>query len=721
MVCSRCPRDGRHYEVLLKKKCIRKLKRNVWENKVKWKLLMKADLHYRLKILRKFFHKWIIYLNRAFVRRLNVSLAVSFYDELVLTKGLTALKRNVEINRSLVEDLKRKRDLKLTRLTWHRWKRYTLMRLKVKKVKFLADKIRNERLIIKVLYLWACRFREKMCHKEAVEKAEAKHSTELLKKCLSYWRVYTRQRIERNRSKGLSVEFHNSLIKKRSFVLWKSHVDRMKIIGCCVETVKTIWENHTIESYLEIWRTAYEKISEKKDRENEGMAVTFYNDKMRKKCLSRLHAAMTSGKVMKAKMTEFDRRLEVMYIRFYIGLWARKRKEKLQWDELKSKADDWRSGYLMELLLEKLTEKYDEKMEERERVLNVAEYYHGRIIQNSFSKWRELTIRRITKRDLTRSSNEMYEKNLKKKTLEKMRQFAFIRWQKKMSIAYRKNLLLERALTQWKNFLDERRKINTRVEEFKREQNWKIVTRALSTWKDRIQANNENVTSACTFYKTTLQWRVFNAWREHHGTVKAKKLFYHRNSSTIQNVIIRNYLYLWQDLLFRRQELNGKVAVARSNMETKLKGRVFSAWLRFVSKLKDLRQTEDLFPELKSGILLEVYVFRLLDRLQCVNSLKRKEGLAENIQKKFVKSKYLKRWLSFVWWKKETVFRCICDDEEYDNSCRSRLDSSEPFVHREKFSRRQPVIPYYMRAECNFEELNGNTKRSLPFFVLPES
>lgn len=154
MVCSRYPRECRYYETVLKRKCFRKLKNNVWESKVKWQLLAKAECHYRAKILRNCLNSWILFIKESFLDKLNRSLSDSFYEERMMIKGLSGFKRNVELNRIIIKMFCQKAEKKLKAQAWHKWKHYTQKRLKIREVKLLADRIRKEKLLIGILNVW---------------------------------------------------------------------------------------------------------------------------------------------------------------------------------------------------------------------------------------------------------------------------------------------------------------------------------------------------------------------------------------------------------------------------------------------------------------------------------------------------------------------------------------------------------------------------------------
>lgn len=161
MVCSRYPKEYRYYEFILKKKCFRKLKINVWEKKSKDKLMKKADLYLKRTILRKYFDYWIVFLNQVLVKKINQRLAKTFHEEKIKIKVLDAFMRNVENNKIIYDILKSKSDFNLKNKIWHRWKHYVMKRVRVNKVKGLASKIREEKLFINIIKIWYFRLQEK--------------------------------------------------------------------------------------------------------------------------------------------------------------------------------------------------------------------------------------------------------------------------------------------------------------------------------------------------------------------------------------------------------------------------------------------------------------------------------------------------------------------------------------------------------------------------------
>lgn len=161
MVCSRYPKEYQYYERVLKKRCFRKLRNNVWDKKWKWKLLDRAEFHYEFKILRKYFDLWVYFINEKFIQKINYGLAVSSYEEKLKMKLFLELQRNVLRSKIFVHTVRHKINWNLKVRTWCKWKHYIQKKVKTKEIKFLANKIRQKTLVIRFINLWLFRLKER--------------------------------------------------------------------------------------------------------------------------------------------------------------------------------------------------------------------------------------------------------------------------------------------------------------------------------------------------------------------------------------------------------------------------------------------------------------------------------------------------------------------------------------------------------------------------------
>lgn len=161
MVCSKYPKELRHYERNLKKKCFYKLKNNVWENKTKWQLILRADCYYRLRLLSVCFSSWLFFVKVIKRKRSEQAKAERHYERKLMSKVMVILNEEIERNGNLIRNFRRRSEWNLKRRIWDDWKQYVAFRRKIRIIKDVADGIRKERLIVGYLYAWSQRLGEK--------------------------------------------------------------------------------------------------------------------------------------------------------------------------------------------------------------------------------------------------------------------------------------------------------------------------------------------------------------------------------------------------------------------------------------------------------------------------------------------------------------------------------------------------------------------------------
>lgn len=484
--------------------------------------------------------------------------------------------------------------------------------------------------------------------------------------------------------------------------MWKNHGRQKKFLKIKAEKFEDFYKKNLLENYVKKWIEVYEKLCKRKEIQKDNLAMDFYNrNVLLKKYFKHLLEVKNSMKLMKEKMEEFQIRRTEIYLSIYIDLWGEKWKEKLHLNVLENKATEWRKTNLIVLYLKKLFEKYIEAIEENERTLEVIKYSDAVVLHRMFKNWKEFTALKIIKRKFLENSVEFYRSNLKRKTLEKFKKFVILKRRKNVAVIHQKNQLLLKVLKHWKVVVEENKKILSKAIDLNKERNFKILSFAFDVWKSEVRFANVNTQAAIKFYNESKLSKVFFSWRKYTHRRKAKKLHYQCNSSILQNLFIRNYLFLWWELSSCKLDLNRKLEEAKRKQAKSSKRFFFLVWYDFVGKLKRIRQAEEYFPDLRSTILLEQYTIQLLESLRLRRTLKEKEELAKKKEENHLKKKYLNKWIYFVERRRETILESV-----YAEKKKESLQNRVKIVSgtQDKYSRRQPIIPDFLKSEFRFDE-----------------
>lgn len=518
-----------------------------------------------------------------------------------------------------------------------------------------------------------------------------------------------RKRHFKNEIQKLSVEYYEARLMKKIFLLMRQNCVNIKIYKIHKLKCTQFYRNYLIKKYLHQWMNVWERVKKEKEIREEITATNRYNQNLLKRCFLRLKKEREKAILRKKKTESFKKLYATIIIEFYVKFWRERTHEKLRCNELEIKAKEWRKYFLLETYLDKLQEIHKIKIEEAKQICNVIKYANKILLHRTFKGWEEVVCEKISRKIKLKNAFELQMHKLKKRTFQHWKEYILRRCQKIIATNYYKNSLLRNIINKWKETTHLKRQMLLKVAKMEKEFNQRLLKNAIKVFKNTIQTTEEKFLTATAFHRRKVLKKFFDSLKRNFNVKTVHKAQCQKNKIILNNIVIKYFIFKWYEIYLQKQSQKKRVQKIQLNSDIRVTRLYFMKWRKYIQKLTKVKVATTYFPSIKASIILQHYMEYLSTSLKQKRMIKKKIEMAVKAEEKILKRKYLHRWISFLCWKKETVTKCIEERKSFEYF-------QEPFPLRNstiKFSRRQPMIPDYLKSVNTFDRIRSRWENNI--------
>ncbi|KAL0272343.1 UNVERIFIED_CONTAM: hypothetical protein PYX00_005354 [Menopon gallinae] len=691
-VCNKYPKELAYYNTKLQKRILQKLRDNVWENKTKWQLLLKAEWMYRFRLLRRCLLSWLPYTKRRIQKKKLLHEAQIHYARKITYKTLSTMKTNVERKWNQIGNITHRLNLKKKRRVWHNWEIYVKKSVWTKQVESLMINMREMYLIRSYLEIWFNRRYNKNRHEVATKSAVSHHNRILKRKTVKAWRSYCVRRIHNDEVIAYFSSRFEKKIKGKVFSELMNHMIHKKLYRKHVESVNSFHENYLLQIAMDRWIVKYENLMESRYLERNNSAINLYKTKLIKRSLMKMKVWAAERNLRAETAESFMMVSATIKISFYLELWKKYFELKLSSRALEDSAISWRCIQLQKIFLTKLMKSLQFRLSEKNKIDKFIKYSNSNIMCRAFKQWYWFSHFKSLKRNKFDLARYHYEDKITRRAFGLLQSYLNRKISKRTIIQYYERKLLYKAFDKLKLFWEKKRYYKELTVSFLEKMKRKVLTRAFYVMKNNAVKVNHTWQTISTNADCKVKRMVFQKWKVYSERKREARLLWNQHFTDLRNLVVRELLLIWDNNTKKRLNLKEELKMIRKYRERRIVVKYFEKWVGFINKVKYIAGNCSAFGHLYSEIIILQYISKMKDYYDRIRDIHTKTTIALMLEKRMTYRRFLKKWVTYIAWKKKKLKECTAKTACFRNT---GIYPNGCFQSK----RRQPMIPHYLTQE----------------------
>ncbi|XP_074657195.1 protein SFI1 homolog [Tubulanus polymorphus] len=526
-----------------------------WEQRVEWRLVIRAECHDRYRIWLLVWKAWREFLACQKAKKSRLAVADDFYNKLAVKKALNGWKEYQDI-RNAKESLKIRAqefaDRNLLRCYWEDWKLKFSDLHRDKQTEATAVELWAHRTTSKAWQKWKSAYMERMKSHLAEAVALEHYEVTIVGKCFASWQTYRIHRRVKDKNKMYGVSIYLTNLMRRSFQNWHeqfvTHQSQAKHQHRIEQSSEKFRKRRLFEHwklYMEICRQKQLKIEKAKEH---------YNSQLLNRCFSQLRLAVVRRKIKEMRIKMADEFHEKQVVSQIWTTWIRACEQN---EELK-------------LMFE---------------TRKAREHYRLSLLKKAMTGWSLYREQRKRKQDLLLKADAYFAVTAVPRYLERMRQFVVISkaWKEMNQQAqdFRAESLQSCYLSCWYQAwqLEQESRTMDRIAIIHRQN---VLTRStFDYWKKQTELrliDTHKQDEADELYLRGLLVKVTSAWKLYVQNEKEHRLQKRLAAQHNYQIMLSKHWSHWKSVYDKRKECSHRLKTADGHRRRRLLRIAFNSW-----------------------------------------------------------------------------------------------------------------------------------------------
>lgn len=455
--------------------------------------------------------------------------------------------------------------------------------------------------------------------------------------------------------------------------VWHNHVKLKTSHRQKQQTFADERKIYLIQNYFKLLLRFHENKNEEKFFMKNKTSAEFYNKGLVRRVLCGLKEVTDKFRWRETRKIKLLSFAEGLIVKEYLSHLQQILDRRLNEKFLQEKASSSRNKLICDETLKVMLTKLKEKQVMKE----VISYHNNILFLNYFHLWRRFVTETKEKAKKTEQAQQFHYFALKMKFMSSWKELLM---KNKMADKLYEEKLMRKALTQLRAVSRTERNICKKVDSFRKKKEDEIKFRALQTWKRQIELFYEKIKFAGNFHNNIIISSSFYKWKKYVHVEKGKKTEFGDNYQRITKIKLEEIIFTWREMWARKQTLQRNVELFKKSQRKRFAQNYLRKWEGFVNKQKEIKGKCATFAEMKSEILIQIYLIGMKQINKNKIKFSIKQQALTSLKKMSVKRKSFEKWAKFVEWKKS-----LCG-EESDSKTRRK-------------QRMSPRIPDYMLVQ----------------------
>ncbi|XP_041370405.1 protein SFI1 homolog [Gigantopelta aegis] len=610
-----------HHDQRLLSLCFRQWHLYWWEVRQEWRLMVRAECHYRYVMWAKIVSAWKIYVTVQFEKNRKNAAALQMYKKSVLKTVIRAwisyvLERRRKKLLSGQSDAFNK--MSCVRMAWKQWRLQLRLASEQNDMSSLAMQFWGYRVQAQHWLIWQDAFLRRQKVTKQKEVAERHYDQAVVFKCWNAWIIYWKTRLVKVRNKAYAVNLYHNSLKMRIFNVWYKRLQARRCLAANQQHMTALARGFKTRQVFTCWKF-YVKMRKEK-RAKERMASLHYR-----------HNQLTLG-LTAFRLNLVQHRVRLVRVQM---------------------ADALRMSHLMSRAWTRWSDRWEQRTELQmvSKTTTARKHFKSVILKKCVRSWLQYVHwRRMRKTQYTKADAHFYQQMMSL-CIFRMRVFAQMEKNQRelaqKAVQFRKESLCWQYFEQWKTEW-ERSKENRMLQRLAILHCEDVLkARLFSLWKSRTSeelAQKEKETVAIQQFHMSMRQNHFLAWKEYVCQLRFNELNEIKASRHYCTTLLSKALKSWKQYHMHKRCSNQKVHRAVVFHNHTLYKVTLTCWRTYVRHMREVGAVVDAKFEDKCRQLLRRSVVKWRENVQLQVFVKQQESKGIAFHKTQVLAKVVRSW-----------------------------------------------------------------------------
>ncbi|XP_046747923.1 protein SFI1 homolog [Diprion similis] len=489
---------------------------------------------------------------------------------------------------------------KVSGLYFARWRKYVCYKRTKREIVQICVGLYEDTLLKMVVKFWKNETTLQVIERQRMMAAAKFHDDLLKRKLLKTWIRYVRHKLQGRTLKHKANFFYTMRLKQKILDALSKNVTCCKNTKLAIQKLKLFYKRLLILNVWNKWTIMIDEKNDSELRDKILVAKSFYQQHIIEKCLKKWIKYKIFQQKIKSLNSKVLDLCRTFYCKQFFNTWKKAYSKKRRIVLLEEKATQFFKDSLLQNAISRWIKSYNDRISMKVKYRISGVHYDKKIVGKCFAAWINFCNENIRVQNLLNEADEYYLEMLQRKILKKLLLNIYRKKVKREEIEmvnnFYKKTLVNRVFENWWEHCVRVKELNKKVEEYNQRAQNKLKLKLISQWKlyvNHKKCSFNKTSMSRTYYHKKICLKTFDNFKYYVNYRRKKKIqlsYLEDRVGKIEFIVKTIYFQHWRVARLLLLKEKCKMFHADEFHQSHLKRKFFCLWKKFLWNHQTKRQ-----------------------------------------------------------------------------------------------------------------------------------